>query len=362
MEVLDKRVHNKIGFLKLNAEKSLNALSMPMIDGIIQALEEWRNDPLVECIFIEGAGEKSFCAGGDIRMLYEEIMKHDDGVLPQGCLHFFEKEYRMNYDMSNYPKPIISWCDGIVMGGGAGLMQASSHRVVTERTLFAMPEISIGLYPDVGATYFLNQLPSAYGLFLGLTAMRLSGADCIYVELADAFISSERKQDFIQQLRNTSWKGNAFDIVDALLNTYSEKQLPISQAELHKSFISKFENITSLLEFKKVLLEQQDKTDWMLTAEKNFLKGSPTSTHIIFRQLFNGKKANLAQVFRSELNLTCQCCMHTEFPEGIRALLIDKDFSPQWKYPTIEEVPMQWIERFFVALWDEEIHPFKDLK
>ncbi len=362
MEVLDKRVHNKIGFLKLNAEKSLNALSMPMIDGIIQALEEWCNNSLVECVFIEGAGEKSFCAGGDIRLLYEEIVKHDEGVLPEGCLHFFEKEYRMNYDMSNYPKPIISWCDGIVMGGGAGLMQASSHRVVTERTLFAMPEISIGLYPDVGATYFLNKLPSAYGLFLGLTAMRLSGVDCVYVKLADAFISSERKQSFIHQLENIVWEGNAFGIVDELLEVYSVKQLPISQAELHKSVISKFEKVTSVLEFKKVLLEQQDKTDWILAAEKNFLKGSPTSAHIIFRQLFDGRKSDLATTFRSELNLTCQCCRHSELPEGIRALLIDKDFSPKWKYPTIEQVPLEWIERFFIKLWNEDIHPFKDMK
>lgn len=351
MSLILTEIKNKVGFITLNSEKTLNSLSLEMIEELQVVLTNWENSEEIACIFMQGAGEKAFCAGGDVRKLYDAILHQrtiDETKVPQECFDFFSKEYEVDYAIHTYPKPIIVWGHGIVMGGGIGLMVGASHRIVTERSKLAMPEITIGLYPDVGGTWFLNKMPSVFGLYLGLTGARLDGADCVYLGLADYYVSSSQKEDIINDLIHTNWKGDADQIVSDLLeNIAKNNEIPDSQAALHKDFIELFEGVQSVSDFKEILINYPEKDTWIQNGEKSFLSGSPSSAHIIFRQLEQGKDLTLEEVFQSELNLSGQCCIHPDFAEGVRALLVDKDQSPKWQPATLEEITEEWVNSYF---------------
>lgn len=358
MNLINTEIKNKIGIITLNSEQTLNALSLPMIEELQAILEDWKTSEEMACIFIQGAGEKAFCAGGDVRRLHDAIMeqrKVDAAKVPQDCFDFFSKEYQVDYAIHTYPKPVIVWGSGIVMGGGIGLMVGASHRIVTEKSKLAMPEITIGLYPDVGGTWFLNKMPSAYGLYLGLTGARLDGADCKFLGLADYYMETSSKESVLNALEKADWEGDRYAIVSDLLKYISESVvIPESQAAAHASFIQKFEGITTLKEFREILTASPEKDEWINAGIKSFEAGSPSSAHVIFRQLNQGKNLNLQEVFRSELNLSCQCCIHPDFAEGVRALLVDKDQSPKWYPATLEEVTGEWIDSYFVQLKAED--------
>lgn len=358
MNLINTEIKNKIGIITLNSEQTLNALSLPMIEELQAVLEDWKTSEEMACIFIQGAGEKAFCAGGDVRRLHDAIMeqrKVDAAKVSQDCFDFFSKEYQVDYAIHTYPKPVIVWGSGIVMGGGIGLMVGASHRIVTEKSKLAMPEITIGLYPDVGGTWFLNKMPSAYGLYLGLTGARLDGADCKFLGLADYYMETSAKESVLNALEKADWEGDRYAIVSDLLKYISESAvIPESQAAAHASFIQKFEGVTMLKEFREILTAYPEKDEWINAGIKSFEAGSPSSAHVIFRQLNQGKNLNLQEVFRSELNLSCQCCIHPDFAEGVRALLVDKDQSPKWYPATLEEVTGGWIDSYFVQLKAED--------
>lgn len=365
MSLIKTEIKNKVGIITLNSEKTLNSLSLLMIEELQNVLNEWKISEQVACIFLQGAGEKAFCAGGDVRQLHDAIIAQreiDATKVPQDCLDFFSQEYEVDFGIQTYPKPVIVWGHGIVMGGGIGLMVGASHRIVTERSKLAMPEITIGLYPDVGGTWFLNKMPSAYGVYLGLTGARLDGADCKFLGLADYYVESAAKEKILNALEEITWTDNNHIIVYEILENISRDfVVPASQAEAHQSFIKEFENVDSLENFQEILLNHPDKDDWINAGVKTFTAGSPSSAHIIFRQLQNGKDLSLEEVFRSELNLSCQCCLHPDFAEGVRALLVDKDQSPKWDPPTLKDITQDWIDGYFTPLWEEEKHPLKDL-
>lgn len=349
MNVLRTEIKNKIGIITLNSEKTLNALSLEMILQLKSILNEWKDKPEVACIFLQGAGEKAFCAGGDVVKLYEAMKAQravDATQLPKDCYDFFSNEYEVDYAIHTYPKPIIVWGHGIVMGGGIGLMVGASHRIVTERSKLAMPEITIGLYPDVGGTYFLNKMPSAFGLYLGLTGARLDGADCRYLGLADYYVKSAAKEELLGALESADWQGDAKKIADQIISKFVT-DIPESQAEAHRDFVALFEGVASVEEFKNILESYQEKDDWINAGLKSFTAGSPSSAHIIFRQLNNHRHSSLEEVFASELNLSCQCCLHPDFEEGVRALLVDKDQNPKWTPATLDEVTKEWVDGYF---------------
>ncbi|PWN72406.1 enoyl-CoA hydratase/isomerase family protein [Chryseobacterium phosphatilyticum] len=351
MKLVLTEIKNRVGYITLNSEKTLNSLSLPMIEELQQILTDWKTSDEVLCIFLQGAGEKALCAGGDVRKLYEAIVSQkaiDPTQVPKDCYDFFFKEYEVDFDIHTYPKPVIVWGHGIVMGGGIGLMVGASHRIVTEKSKLAMPEITIGLYPDVGGTWFLNKMPSAYGMYLGLTGTRLDGADCIFLNMADYYVESSSKESIINALEHTEWKDNPHTIVSLILNTISaEFKVSESQAQAHQSFIGQFEKVNSVEEFKSVLLNHVDKDEWISNGLKSLEAGSPSSAHIIFRQLQQGKNLSLEEVFQSELNLSCQCCLHPDFAEGVRALLVDKDLMPKWHPATWDDVTEEWINSYF---------------
>ncbi|MCS4301073.1 enoyl-CoA hydratase/isomerase family protein [Chryseobacterium sp. BIGb0232] len=351
MSLILTEIKNKTGIITLNSEKTLNALSLPMIRELAAVLEEWKTSGDVACIFLQGAGEKALCAGGDVRQLYNAIIAQraiDPTQIPQDCFNFFSLEYQVDYTIHTYPKPIIVWGHGIVMGGGIGIMTGASHRIVTEKSKLAMPEITIGLYPDVGATWFLNKMPSAYGIYLGLTGARLDGADCKFLGLADYYIKSSSKDMILDALEQANWKENPHKTVTHILENISRQvSIPESHAAAHQTFIQQFEKAETLEKFREILSSYPEKDEWINTGIKSFDAGSPSSAHIIFRQLQQGENLNLEEVFQSELNLSCQCCVHPDFAEGVRALLVDKDHSPKWHPATLDDITGEWIDSYF---------------
>ena len=365
MSLILTEIKNKVGFITLNSEATLNSLNLEMIESLSATMALWKNSSEVACIFIQGAGDKALCAGGDVRQLYDNIIAQrqvDATQVAAGCFDFFSKEYALNYEIQTYPKPIVVWGHGIVMGGGIGVMVGASHRIVTERSKLAMPEITIGLFPDVGATWFLNRMPSAYGMYLGLTGARLDAADCRFLGLADYYVESTAKQSIIDALLQAQWTTDTGKQLDEILGNLSKNYtLGVSQAEAHQSFIQQFENVQTVKEFRSILVNFPEKDSWIEAGMQSFIKGSPSSAHIIFRQLNDGKEYSLAQVFQTELNLACQCCIHPDFAEGVRALLVDKDQSPKWQPATLEDVTSDWVESYFKPLWTKENDVLKNL-
>lgn len=357
-------IKNKVGFITLNAEKTLNALNLAMVLELKRLLLEWKNNANVTCVFIQGAGEKAFCAGGDVREVRNAIVeqhKLDHTQLSPKALSFFVTEYEVDYLIQTYPKPIVVWGNGIVMGGGLGLLAGASHRVVTETSVLAMPEITIGLYPDVGASWFLNKMPSAYGIYLGLTATRFDAADALFLGLADYFCLNNEKETLLKRLAEVVWEDNNTAQLSAILNALQTVPTQTAQTKEHASFISQFEHVQSVTDFEKIIQTKLD-DDWVLAGYDLFKTGSPSSAHVILKQLQESKNYTLEEVFQSELNLSCQCSLHPDFVEGVRALLVDKDKNPRWTPNNLNKVTKEWVESYFIPIWTNDNHPLKHLE
>jgi len=356
----------KIGIATLNSERSLNALSGEMVDALFPQLVLWKQNSDISAVFLEGAGDKAFCAGGDIVHLYNEMQSHIGDYAP-AIEEYFTKEYKLDYLIHTFNKPFIVWGNGIVMGGGLGMMVGASHRVVTESSRIAMPEISIGLYPDVGGTWFLNRMPDNCGLFLGLTGASINASDAKYTGLADFFILNEKKQNLIEALKSIKW-GDTVALNHEKLSTamqdleqYSNSHLPISHVRAQKSLIehvTSYDNIADIVNA-IVTVEVEDK--WFNKAQKSLKHGSALSGQLVYRQLKEGKSLTLADCFKLELSLSVKAGKYGEFVEGVRALLIDKDYTPQWRFTSVADVDSKVIDWFFDSKWQESEHPLSSL-
>ncbi|MGB1239408.1 MAG: enoyl-CoA hydratase/isomerase family protein [Pseudomonadales bacterium] len=325
--------------ITLNAEKTLNALAYEMIELIEPKLEAYAADARVAAILLDSAGDKAFCAGGDIVSLYHSLQ---DSERKDFCRTYFEREYRMDHLIHTYPKPIIVWGSGIVMGGGIGLMAGASHRIVTPSSMLAMPEVTIGLYPDVGASWFLNRFPGRTGLFAGLTGARLNAQDAIFCALADRIMLPEQRGPLLDALRAQPWqREDSHQLVDRLVRNM--QALP-SQCGPQSKLREHFDSINALLDVDTVeqcverFAAQPDDGSWLSKSCQTALAGSPLSLALIFEQLKRSIHMSLAQVFDTELHLSVEVCRSGDIAEGIRALLIDKDKSPHWRYPNINAV------------------------
>ncbi|MGB1298008.1 MAG: enoyl-CoA hydratase/isomerase family protein [Psychrobium sp.] len=348
----------------LNSEKSLNALNQAMIDSLLPALERFEKDETVVAIVLDSMGDKAFCAGGDIVELYK-AMKDQPGERQPFVQEFFVNEYTLDYAIHTYSKPIVVWGNGYVMGGGLGLFAGASHRIVTESSRVAMPEISIGLYPDVGGTYFLNQMPDNLGLFLGLTAAQMNAADCLQVKLADHFLLHEQKLQLIEALSQQSWtidkdvnRQLVSHCVMSLEKTVYE-QMPQGNIAANQAVIDKAVSQPTLSQVMSTIAGWGDEDSWLKRAKRSMINGSPLSARILERQLDVGKSLTLAQCFKLELQLSVLSGELGEFAEGIRALLIDKDNQPAWKYSDVDSVDEAVIDNLFNPIWDENAHPLK---
>ncbi len=353
----------KLGMATLNSPSSLNALNLPMIENLLQVLDHWRLDASIVAIVLQGAGDKAFCAGGDITHLYQSMCDHPEGENPF-AEKFFHLEYRLDYMIHTYPKPVICWGHGVVMGGGLGLMAGASHRIVTEKSRIAMPEISIGLFPDVGGTWFLNRMPDGTGLFLGLTGATCNATDAVELGWAEAFIPQSQKDAVFRALRQQQWSSSESNHsrVTQLCRSLTEQhrsQAPKGQIDQHRAIIHQVTQGDTLAEVIEQILALPANDPWFEKAQKTLAKGSPISAQLVWRQLQTGGRLSLAEVFQRELIMAIQSTRQGEFREGIRALLIDKDLQPKWRFNTVADVPTEVIDAFFEPPWPE--NPLKDL-
>jgi enoyl-CoA hydratase/carnithine racemase len=362
---LKTRNNFKIGSLVLNSPESLNSLTQEMIDEMTHQLIEWQEDDSIVAVIIEGAGEKALCAGGDIRALYESMVQFPNGPNPI-AEKFFESEYRLDYLLHSFSKPIICWVDGIAMGGGAGLMLGSTFKIGTERTRFAMPEIGVGLFPDVGFTSFINKLPEGVGMYLMLTATQLNAADTQSIGLTDFYISSSYKEHIADLLTKLDWKNNSDNNNSMIKNFFKEAcskkaartKYPEPQLILRLEEIKKITKGGSMKEITENILNLQG-DEWLVKGAERFKKGCPTSALIIWEQCNNYSDLTLKEVFKFELNLAIQVTRRSDFLEGIRAAIIDKDSSPEWHFKTIDDVPYNWIQDHLKPAWLD--NPLDDL-
>ena len=349
----------KIGKAVLNVPKTLNSLTTEMVELLLAKLEQWEKDDAIACLLVTGSGEKAFCAGGDVQALHASAVKTPGGPCVEAET-FFAREYRMDYAIHQFPKPVIVWGDGIVMGGGLGILAGGSHRIVTETSRFAMPEVTIALFPDVGGSYFLNQAPGQCGRFLALTGASFNAADALYLGIANGFIAREQYHAVEAALAADAPTDTAS--VDATLAPFiqqSESALPVANVEPHRDQIEALceqqDTVAVVSKFRS--LETEDK--WLAKAKKSLLHGSPLAALWIDRQLQLSREFSLAEVFQSELVLATNIVRHPEFAEGVRALLIDKDLSPQWQFSTIESVSNELVDSFFSRPWPD--NPLDDL-
>lgn len=368
----------KLGLATLNTPKTLNGLSLDMTRLLAQRLEIWATDPDVALVILRGAGEKAFCAGGDLHTLFhsmtENIGKPAAANTYAGT--FFAEEYALDYRIHTFPKPIVVWGDGIVMGGGMGLMMGASHRIVTNTSKLAMPEITIGLFPDVGGTWMLNRLPGKTGLFLGLTGAHIGAADALFAGMADYHLPHDAWELLLASLKTQRWhrtpddatsqhanRVRHDDLLNSLLHELSIDTSPaIGSLQQHLTLIQKICSGSDLDKIVANLLTLSEHEDpWLQRAAKTLSAGSPGSARLTFTLLQRTKHASLAEVYRIEWIAGLMCASHGDFAEGIRALLVDKDKSPKWNPATLAQATPQWVEKFFTLPFAAKEHPLYKL-
>jgi enoyl-CoA hydratase len=338
-EVLIRR-EGSAGILSLNRPSALHALTIGMCHAMTAALLEWRDDPAVHAVIVDHAEGRGFCAGGDIAYLRESVLD-DNGV--RG-LKFFHDEYLLNHLMFTYPKPIVSFMDGIVMGGGVGVSQPAKFRVVTEHTRYAMPETGIGLFPDVGGSWYLSRLHHRIGQFMVLTGARLDGAECLWTGLATHYLESSALAEAKQRITQGH---DAGQVLSALAATPPPARIEANATRIAKHFASdRLEDVIASLE--------ADDSDWAAKEIAAVRAKSPLSSKIALRQLVDGLAcASFAEVLAMEYRIVSRVLTRPDFAEGVRAVIVDKDNAPQWNPAKPEDVGGDLIDSIFAPLSDE---------
>lgn len=354
----------RVGCITLNRPKALNALSLDMVRDLTATLLRWRDDPGVLAVAIRGAGKDEafghFCAGGDIRFFHQAALTGDPRLED-----FFTEEYRLNHLIHTYPKPYIAFMDGVVMGGGMGISQGASLRVVTQRTRMAMPETGIGLFPDVGGGFFLSRCPGRLGEWLALTGQTIEAGDAVAAGLADGCLDSGRLAVLWAELQTTPFEtGNA---VEHLVTTKL-----VAPHALHKSVRAQIDQYFSLESVAAILAAlERDTSDFARDTATTLRKRSPLMLHVVLEQVRRARRMGLADDLRMERDMV-RHCFHTahlgrsgassETVEGIRALAIDKDHAPRWHPSRVEDVTPDMVAPFFDSPWPSHAHPLLALR
>ncbi|WP_294392098.1 enoyl-CoA hydratase/isomerase family protein [uncultured Sphingomonas sp.] len=334
-------IEGKVGRIRLNRPQALHALTEPMCRAMIDALVAWRGDPAVELVLIDHAEGRGFCAGGDVRAVAESAA--GDGVAARA---FFRAEYQLNHLLFTFAKPVVAVMDGVVMGGGVGLALPARYRIATGRTLFAMPEATIGLFPDVGGGWYLSRLPGRIGAYLALTAARLDGAEVTALGLATHHVAAEAvervKADLIARPRE------AQAVLDAAAADPGGAAILSHRDAIDRLFASEeLEGVVAALE--------ADGDDWARETLATLRAKSPQSGKIALRLLRQGAThTDFADEMRVEYGVMCHVSMRHDFVEGVRALLIDRDNAPRWNPATPEDVTDNMLDTIFAPLPADE--------
>ena len=326
------------GLITLNRPRALNALTLGMIRDITATMRRWMLDDAVRHVVIRSSGGKAFCAGGDIRALYDWGRARDPNYFT-----FYREEYQLDTLIKRYPKPYIALLDGIFMGGGAGLSVHGSHRIGSERLSFAMPETGIGFFPDVGATYFLPRLAGEIGMYLGLTGERLGVADAQYARVTTHHVASDRLQALTQALSETT---DVSGCIERFAADPGPAVLPRHREAIDRHFSR--DSVEAILQSLDA-----DGSDWAKSTAAELRKKSPTSLKLAFRQLREGLKHDFEECMRLEYRIAIHMLDGHDFFEGIRAVVIDKDQKPRWQPATLEAVSDQEVAVYFAPVGDE---------
>ncbi|MDP9084112.1 MAG: enoyl-CoA hydratase/isomerase family protein [Pseudomonadota bacterium] len=352
-------VRNHIAFITLNRPAALNALSLDMVLTLSNITHECALDPNVRAVLLRGAGEKAFCAGGDIRALYQSYKT-------SGTVHreFFASEYALDYFLRFYPKPCIALMDGITMGGGMGIAQGSAMRIVGERTRIAMPEVAIGFFPDVGGSFFLSRLPGELGLYLALTGVQIRASDALYTGLADIYLAPEAVERLDAELAGLAWtadpRADVARVIDGLKST-PPGLVPLAavRGAVDQHFAAA--SVAGIL--KSLRAERRPQyVDWARQTCSIIETRSPTMVAVTLQQLRRGRSMSFADCLRMEFDMTQQCFEQGDFIEGVRAMIIDKDNSPHWRPASSNEVTEQSVDGFFDGRWRMTAHPLANLQ
>lgn len=352
---------HQLGLMTLNDPKALNALSLTMCELISAQLARWQQDDSYVAVVLQGAGDKALCAGGNIRKLYDSMVAMPAAPNPD-AVAFFGQEYHLHRQMYHYPKPIIVWVNGIVMGGGLGITAMSSHRIVTETTRFAMPEITIGLYPDAAGSWFLPRMPAKVGLFMGLTGAQGNAADALLCNLAEYAVGSHEYARVLDALCQADWRAadsRLHDIASrALASIHHTEHLADSHILAHWLAIQRIVNLGNIHDIDAYLRSEEfakiHKDDaWMMRALDTYQHGSPTSAALTFETFRRGSQLSLEDVQAMEMNVSVHCTDSQRFPdfrEGVRALIIDKDKNPRWQ-KTLADITQADIAPYFETIF-----------
>ncbi|WP_322031099.1 enoyl-CoA hydratase/isomerase family protein [Paraburkholderia sp. J76] len=360
------RVVNRVAIVTLNRPAALNALSHTMVRELAVLLERVRTDDSIVALVLEGAGPKGFCAGGDVRAIYRLAReKAREGA--NGWQQFFVDEYRLDYALHTFSKPLVALLDGVTMGGGMGLGQAAALRVATSRTKIAMPETRIGLLPDVGATHFLAKMPAELALYVGLTGAMLSGADAVHCGLADACVPGEWLDGYEARLAAVQWAGDVHaslhEVFVAPCREAGDGALasltPLVMRHFDRSL--RVEQIVASLRTDLEREHPQAGRTWLETALEALTHYSPTMLEVTREALLRGRQMTLAECFRMELGIVRRAIEEGDFCEGVRAHLVDKDRKPRWAPASLAEVRAERVQHFLASPWRAEAHPLADL-
>lgn len=341
LEDLIVRREGAAGRITVNRPKALNALTLDMVHSFTKALDGWKNDDAVRVIVIDGAGTRGLCAGGDIRALLESGSR-DDGMAET----FWRDEYKLNAAIGSYPKPVVAFMDGIVMGGGVGISAHASCRVVTEKTMLAMPEVGIGLLPDVGGTWLLSRAPGELGTYLALTGSRIGGVDAILAGLADYFVQSERLPELAKALAETG-------DVDAVMRSFASDPGPAPLAAKAAAIDVMFghDTVEQILETARTSGD-----DWAVKTAAEIEAKSPASLKVTLAALRNARTLDsLEDCLNVEFRIISRMFDAPDFREGVRAAVIDKDQSPRWQPASLSEVPETAVSAHFAPLGPKEL-------
>ena len=334
-------VTNGVGSITLNRPQALNAINPDMYEGLMEHLSDWAENPDIRLVLIEGAGERAFSAGGDIRYLYD---CQADGDL-QPLIDLFRLEYTMDRLINRYPKPYVALIDGLVMGGGAGVSVHGTHRVVTDHSRFAMPETGIGFFPDIGASWFLSRCPGNIGLYLGLTGTLIGGADMVYCGLADTYVPRDR----LPRLRQALIEGGD---VDTATRELSEDPGEPSLSGIRDAIDSCFGK-GSPADILAALEKSPDA--WATEAQNRLRAQAPFSLEVAFRSLRLGASLSIEDCMTMEFRLCRRFLDRPELYEGVRAQVIDKDRTPDWTDKDLTGVDLKQVESFFEPLKNDDL-------